>query len=333
MSGIPTLTASLIVKNESDRLERCLASVRDIVDEIVVVDTGSDDNSIDIAKSFGACIGNFAWCDDFAAARNAALEMVKTEWFLQIDADEELKLAAGPDSLEIAFSTDAGASAIALRIVNTAHGQWVKSPRLHRMVPGIHWVRPIHETIVQPGHDDDPKIDASDGVHILHHGYVGDAIPAKIERNLKLLDAHLKAHPDDIATLFYYARENAWAGDYAAGFQAANKLLENEDLAGSELEDSFAVAAWNLLGLGRAEEVVALTKQARQRGAPTVWTEYYRALALCEQQQFTKALEAIDRACSMPYPDESRLALQQIWAEKRYQLRKAIQQALARPAR
>ncbi|HEY7156601.1 MAG TPA: glycosyltransferase [Gemmataceae bacterium] len=67
------LSLTTIVKNEAATLPTCLASVRDIVDEIIVVDTGSYDNTRDIARQHGAYVFDFLWCDSFAAARNESI--------------------------------------------------------------------------------------------------------------------------------------------------------------------------------------------------------------------------------------------------------------------
>lgn len=86
----PFLSLCMIVKNESQHLTRCLASAQAYVDEIVVVDTGSQDDTVAIAQQFGASVKHFGWCDDFAAARNFSLAQVTGNWILILDADEEL---------------------------------------------------------------------------------------------------------------------------------------------------------------------------------------------------------------------------------------------------
>ncbi|MBK7632424.1 MAG: glycosyltransferase family 2 protein [Ignavibacteriales bacterium] len=86
---MPTLSLSMIVKNEERHLARCLSSVKDVVDEIVIVDTGSTDNTIEIAESFNAKIFHFDWVNDFSAARNFALTKCIGNWILYLDADEE----------------------------------------------------------------------------------------------------------------------------------------------------------------------------------------------------------------------------------------------------
>lgn len=87
---MPKLSISMIVKNESATLGHCLASVQGLADEIVVVDTGSTDNTVEIARSFGAKLGNYTWNDDFASARNASLAMCSCDWVLVLDADEAI---------------------------------------------------------------------------------------------------------------------------------------------------------------------------------------------------------------------------------------------------
>jgi tetratricopeptide (TPR) repeat protein len=87
---MPTLSLAMIVKNEGRHLGHCLASVRGLVDELVVVDTGSTDGTIAIAQSFGAQVHAFPWCDDFSAARNESLRHCTGEWVLVLDADEAI---------------------------------------------------------------------------------------------------------------------------------------------------------------------------------------------------------------------------------------------------
>jgi len=90
------LSLCLIVKNEKDNLPRCLNSAKSYVDEIIVVDTGSEDGTPEIAAQYGAKVYYFQWCDDFAAARNYAISQATGDWILMLDADEEL-IVESPD--------------------------------------------------------------------------------------------------------------------------------------------------------------------------------------------------------------------------------------------
>jgi len=88
------LSACLIVKNEEQRLPKCLESLKAIADEIIVVDTGSSDRTVAVAKKYQARVFHFEWCDDFSQARNYAIAQAKGKWIFVIDADEVLEPSA-----------------------------------------------------------------------------------------------------------------------------------------------------------------------------------------------------------------------------------------------
>lgn len=92
----PAISVAMIVRNESAQLEACLSGLAAVADEICVVDTGSDDDSLDIARRFGCKTAEFTWCDDFAAARNASLDLCTGDWALVVDADERIAPADAP---------------------------------------------------------------------------------------------------------------------------------------------------------------------------------------------------------------------------------------------
>ncbi|MCF6154452.1 MAG: tetratricopeptide repeat protein [Candidatus Brocadia sp.] len=95
-NGRPTLSACMIVKNEEYFLPQCLKSIKDAVDEIIIVDTGSTDKTVDIAQSFGARVHHHPWKNNFSEARNHSLDYATGDWILQIDADEALEQADIP---------------------------------------------------------------------------------------------------------------------------------------------------------------------------------------------------------------------------------------------
>lgn len=90
MSLEPKISLCMIVRNEEAFLADCLKSVRDVVDEVVVVDTGSTDSTPRIAAEYGARVFSFEWCDDFSEARNHSLERASGDWVLVLDADETI---------------------------------------------------------------------------------------------------------------------------------------------------------------------------------------------------------------------------------------------------
>ena len=90
-----TIALVMIARNEARCIGRCLESVAPWVDQMIVLDTGSSDQTIAIARSLGAEVYHFNWCDDFSAARNAALDHSRADWNLVLDADEWL-ISGGP---------------------------------------------------------------------------------------------------------------------------------------------------------------------------------------------------------------------------------------------
>jgi glycosyltransferase involved in cell wall biosynthesis len=89
-----TIGLSMIVKNGGEGLRSCLRSVCSLVDQIVIADTGSTDNTVEIAREFGAVVVTCPWTDHYAEARNVALAPISTDWVLVLDADEELTVDA-----------------------------------------------------------------------------------------------------------------------------------------------------------------------------------------------------------------------------------------------
>ena len=105
----------MIVKNSADTIRPCLESAREVVEQIVIADTGCTDNTCDIALEFGASIISFPWDDNFANARNAALKPMTTDWILVLDADEELDDSAEDQLPALLRNSEAGGFVVPIR--------------------------------------------------------------------------------------------------------------------------------------------------------------------------------------------------------------------------
>lgn len=127
----PKLTLCMIVKNEERHISRCLSSVQDIADEIVVVDTGSEDQTVQICKSFNAQVYTHEWKNDFAKARNAGLQHAKGDWILFLDADEELDQETG--SILPSLLHDDLPSLGLLKIISYTGKQWDENEAFESM--------------------------------------------------------------------------------------------------------------------------------------------------------------------------------------------------------
>jgi len=112
---MPTIGLSMIVKNESQALAACLRSVSGVVSQIVIADTGSTDDTVDIARKFGATVISIPWENHFAKARNAALQLMQTDWVLVLDADEELDSEACNQITSLLKTSNVGGYLVPIR--------------------------------------------------------------------------------------------------------------------------------------------------------------------------------------------------------------------------
>ncbi len=193
----PTISLCMIVKNEEEFLDGCLASVQGIVNEIIIVDTGSTDKTIEIAKEFNAKIYHFEWIDDFAAARNEALKHATCDWILYLDADERLILHDRSYIFKIINSLPNNIGAI-LCILESLHSKSDGSSEMHRGAyprlfrnygyPKIRFVGKIHEQIT-PSIQELGKEFVDSEIIIEHLGYNrnNEIIAKKVKRNFDLL--------------------------------------------------------------------------------------------------------------------------------------------------
>jgi len=141
----PALSLCMIVKNEEKYLLQCLKSVRDIVDEIIVVDTGSSDKTKAIAEIFGAKLFDFPWTGDFSAARNYSLKQATGRWILILDADEVISPKDHPKIQAIISGNSSSASAYSIATRNyqpmTGTLGWVKNSGEYPEEAGTGWTK------------------------------------------------------------------------------------------------------------------------------------------------------------------------------------------------
>jgi len=193
------LSAALIVRDEESVLGACLASLERIVDEIVIVDTGSVDGSLTIAQRHGARLFHRQWDDDFSAARNLSLEKASSRWILYIDADERL---TGIDRHGMERLL-AEADEVAFRILLRPHSAMTPylEYRLWRNDPRIRFEGAIHERVVPAIHavGDADRRPVSDSTAMLleHVGYEGDQ-RRKHLRNLPMLTRFVHEQPEHL---------------------------------------------------------------------------------------------------------------------------------------
>jgi tetratricopeptide (TPR) repeat protein len=188
----------MIVRDEEDMLEGCLQSLSGVVDEIVIVDTGSKDRTREIAYDYGARVDDFVWIGDFSAARNHALELSRGDWNLYIDADERVR-RVDRDHLNAVFSDNRHIAATVRfhpRVGYTAYREY----RLYRNDPRIRFKSAIHETPLRNLFrivSEENRIIADTDLRIDHLGYESDQ-HRKHLRNLPLLEQAVSADPNRV---------------------------------------------------------------------------------------------------------------------------------------
>lgn len=187
----PILSLCMIVKNERKNLPRCLASAKPYVQEMIVVDTGSDDGTPEIAAHYGANVRYFEWCDDFAAARNYAISQASGDWILMLDADEELVVESDHFFNNILSHSEI----IAYNLAYTEANDYLKKTPIYRLslfrnLPSLKYVSRLHEYLTYQNQ----LIGAeyyryTPSIKIVHYGHFKEQVKQKIRnRNLPILE-------------------------------------------------------------------------------------------------------------------------------------------------
>jgi glycosyltransferase involved in cell wall biosynthesis len=200
----PTLSLCMIVKNEESSLPRCLDSVRDVVDELVILDTGSADTTPEIAEAYGAVLHYFVWTDDFAAARNECLRYATGDWVLVLDADEQLAPGVGDRLRQSLMDPTCLVVNLVRQEIGAAQSPYSLVSRLFRRHPQIHFSRPYHamvddSVIALMAQDPQWTVANLPEVAILHDGYTQAAIAGRQKTNRARLamERYLVTHPGD----------------------------------------------------------------------------------------------------------------------------------------
>ncbi|WCJ58178.1 glycosyltransferase [Fontisphaera persica] len=308
-SAAPRLTVALIVKNEEAFLDRCLASVRELAAQIVVVDTGSTDRTVEIARAHGAEVHHFAWCDDFSAARNAMLEHVRGDWVLMLDADEELKAESRARLLEEIKNDKVMAYRLPLEDVGAEAEGCSYVPRLWRNAPGLFFVGRVHEQIfssIEVRRTEWGLDNALSQAVLRHYGYTAEVTQArgKVERNLRLLQAAVQELPDEPNLLMNLGLELARSGrleEALEQYEAAFQSMSRKPLAQvvPELRESLLMQyASHLMQARRFGDVVRVLRSplAGLQGGLTASLHFALGLALLEEKRPQEAAVEM-RAC------------------------------------
>lgn len=311
----PTLATCLIVRDEEEFLEGALASVAPVSDQLVVVDTGSVDRTVEIARAAGATVGFFAWTGDFSAARNASLDLATTDWILVLDADERLQARSRSTLRAVIeeFHGDPDPRVVCVRIDNyTRDGRFIGdgfSGRLFPNRPDLRFEGRVHEQV--GGGRADVATDYRLDVAFDHFGADPEVMreKAKDARNLALLEARLAEAPDDLLTWFYLASQHWVGGRRDAALAAFERVVElyERDPSRYGLGVRQVPVPYSYVGLvrghldaGRIDDALAFAARGGERFADNPDLAYHQGLARLARGDVDDARAALARAAETP---------------------------------
>ncbi|MCL1470268.1 glycosyltransferase [Argonema antarcticum] len=257
------LSLCAIVKNEEKSLSSCLSSVKGVVDEIVVVDTGSTDRTPEIAREFGARVYHFEWCNDFAAARNESLKYVRGDWVLVLDADEVLTPEIVPLLKQAILQADNLVVNLVREEVGATGSPYSLVSRLFRNHPAVRFSRPYHEMVDDSvvellQRESQWQVGYLSDVAILHYGYQPEAIASKhkFQKAQAAMEGYLANHPNDVYVCSKLGALYIQSGDIARGVQLLKRSLDSgsvDDLVLYELHYHLGIAYEHLQQLSLAK--------------------------------------------------------------------------------
>ncbi len=225
----PTLSLAMIVKDEEDWLAGALESVQGLVDEMVVVDTGSTDATVEIAERHGATVIFHPWHDDFSEARNVALDAVTSDWVLVLDADERLVRDDFPTvrtliEQPLSDAYNCRIISVAEQAENLTEAQVT---RLFRSDPRIRWRHRVHEQLIPSLFENQFTLTKAD-VRILHHGYVAAMIESrnKVDRNRLMVEKMVAEQPNEPYWPFQMAQTCMQAKEGTEAIKWAKKAMK-----------------------------------------------------------------------------------------------------------
>jgi tetratricopeptide (TPR) repeat protein len=266
---MPSVSLCVIARNAEATLATCLRSVAGLVDEIIVVDTGSTDRTKEVAASLGAGVFDFPWQDSFAAARNESLRHATGDWILWLDADEffDEPNRAKVRALLTGLKDDNAAYVMTQRSLTPAGSAVrVQQVRLFRRTAGaVRWEYRVHEQILRSLRRAGHAIRGTDIV-IHHTGYQDPAAgPGKLQRNLRLLLLDQAERPDDPFTLFNLGLAYSELGRPAEALTFLLRCLQRSHPGDSILPKLYTALVLAHERLGQAAQALAACRQGRVR--------------------------------------------------------------------
>lgn len=294
------ISLCMIVRNEERVLEACLNSAQPFFSEIIIVDTGSTDRTMQIARSFGAVVNEVSWPDSFAEARNVSLEHATGKWIFWMDADDTLPFGSGETLLNAAINApeEIAGFVVPVRFVNDdpTFGTVVDHVKLFRNSQKHRFEGRIHEQIL-------PAIRASGGeivrlpVEVLHSGY--DTSPGgqeqKRQRDDKLLKLELAERPNHPFVLFNLGMTAHFNGRHEEAIEWLAQCLNNSVHEESHIRKAYALMAVSFRELGRLADALGTTQTGLKACPDDPELLFHRSIIFTRLERIQEAMGGYQR--------------------------------------
>lgn len=261
----PTISACMMVKNEEELLPQCLESIKDFVDEIIVVDTGSTDRTVEIAKSFGARVYHHPWENDFSKHRNQSISYASYDWILIMDADEAFFLQDAPNIKRIVQETRSDflyLQCYDLEKTGEVHGVF-NQVRLFKNNLGMHYTKNVHNQLQTVGKGEYVRL------RFKHYGY--DLSPEKMKekhrRTTSLLLQRIHKDPEDPFNHYELALSYSMNREFEKAIEAgetALHIMRKKGLRNTYFVNAFYTVAQGYFALGDLDNAESLCREAIQ---------------------------------------------------------------------
>lgn len=301
-----SLSLCMIVKNEQENLPRCLESVKDIVDEMIIVDTGSTDETVKIAEEFGAKVFHFPWNGSFSDARNVSLRNAGCDWILLMDADDELEKTQRQEVLSLADKNEADAYFfLTVSYLGEKPGNEVMNNlnvRLLKNGKGYFFSSPIHEQIYSNIMAINPNaLILNKDIKVYHYGYLNKNVlyQDKRNRNIGILEKELEQNPGYVFALFNLGNEYFAMGNYLKAleyYEASHEKFDPPQGYSSKLILKLANCYMNL---GRHDDALRTIDEGLGYYAGFTDLMFFKALTYSMQQKYTMAIRCYENCARM----------------------------------
>lgn len=303
------LSLCMIVKNEAEYLQGCLESIKDVVDEIVIVDTGSTDNTKQIAEKFNAKIYDFPWTNSFADARNESIKHCTGKWILYLDGDERLNKSSANKIRSILKNTKSNLGALIVTIESN-HLQLDDSTELHRGgypriirnygYPKIAFRGRVHEQITPSIFALGKSIDFTDLI-IEHLGYnkSREEMNKKVKRNYNMLIQHVQEEPLNGYAWYQLGQTLAQLTLFKEAEDAIRMAIKTGKLSESVYASASATLSQIVGSNKNFEEALFWAEESLTKAPEQVYALHLKAYALMYLNKFKESeqvfLEVLNR--------------------------------------